>query len=231
MLVIQKGRVAGYTLLELMIAVTISGVVAVGILKIGFAVAASQRIERLVEGMSLLVGAVNDMYAGKTNYASLDTETAIRLGLLAYERVEFPSSTSASLASQWLAFHTFGQQMSLKALDHAGFNAEAWGLHYTRLPAEVCMEVTQSALTMATAVAIVSDPISGSSPTSVESWAQLLGPLKWENAEVKNFPTTYEVLKTKKSTVPSISRVADACQIAVTAKRTSFSLAMVLRKM
>ena len=78
---------AGYTLLELAIATTVSGAVLSGVLTFGAALWSEQRANEFADRMAAVVSTVEGLYPGTTSYDSLDLASAIRLGVMRNENV------------------------------------------------------------------------------------------------------------------------------------------------
>ncbi len=229
---------AGYTLLELALAVTVSGAVLTGALIFAAQVWAEQRADAFAQSMVQLVQSVNAMFPGSSAaYDKLTLQTAIQLGVFSDEQVDAAAGT---------VNHLYGQPISMGGLAGVGLNNQAWGLHYARLPANACLAVLQYALKVADAVALVADPLSNANATEFSNWDSKIG---WANGEVTGFPVGYmytytppggvainKVLKSNRTDVPTASDRITACQTATNnptslAQGSTFGLALVLRRL
>ena len=215
---------AGYTLTELAIAVTVSGVVLGGVTVFGARVWEEQRADAFGQSMVQLVQTVNAMFPGAATYEKLNVSSAIQLGVFSDELVN-----SAAVSVN----HLYGQPLSLGGLPGAGFNNQAWGLHYSRLPATACLAILQYAIKLADAVAIVADPLSGGAATSFGNWG---GAISWSGGAVAGFDLSkYQVIKSSRMTSSDTQARISACNSATgktgTGQGSSFGLALVLRKL
>ena len=221
---------AGYTIVELAVAVTVSGGIAWGVVTFAARLWAEQRADAFAQNMVQLVQSVNAMFPGSsTRYDTLTVKTAIRLGVFTDEQV---NAAAASVN------HLYGQPISMGGLAGAGLNNQAWGLHYARLPPDACLGVLQYALKVADAVALVSDPSANPDPSDFKDWGAAIS---WVSGAVDGFPAQYmytppgglssRVLKRNHMDVPTAVDRIDACN-AVTGNGvgSAFGLALVLRR-
>ncbi len=221
---------AGYTLVELAVSVTVAGVITTGVVALGAYVWAGQRIEDFGQRMSMLIEETDRLFAASNDYRQLNLETAVKLGLLKYERVEAAGSRGAGLPAVSSAFHIYSQPITLGVMDGPGFNKLAYGLHYARVPGDACMSLIHYAINLADAVAISPDPSTSITPTSFAEWGQGTRPVKVTNGKVEGFPAGYQVLKNEKSVVPSMQARANAC-IAVSGNGGTFGLSLIRNKL
>lgn len=176
---------AGYTMVELAVAVAVSGVVVSGAVALGAAVLAEHGADNFGERLGFLVQTVDDLFSASGDYEQLNMRVAIDLGVFAYEQVDSVAGT---------ARHRYGQPITLGALRGAGFGKRAWGLHYARLPAQSCVAVVKYALALGDAVALVSDPGTNATPSSFAQWGSAVA---WGPGGVTGFPPPYRVLKNR----------------------------------
>ena len=191
---------AGYTLLELAIATTVSGAVLSGVLTFGAALWSEQRANEFADRMAAVVSTVEGLYPGTTSYDSLDLASAIRLGVMRNENVIANTGVAASSEVR----HLYGQRITLGGLAGAGLNGQAWGLHFAGLPAGSCMDIAQYALTLGDAVALASE---AAATSSLANWSAITQ----ANGVVAGFPAAYTVLKNRAAAPVAPDAVARAC--------------------
>lgn len=212
---------AGYTLVELAIAVSLSGAVLGGVVAFGTTLWAEQRADAFSQNMVQLVQNVNAMFPGSAAYDKLNVANAIQLGVFSDEQINAAASVN----------HLYGQPITLGGLAGAGFNNQAWGLHYARLPANACVAILQYAIKLADAVAIVADP-SGTTLSAFDDWKNKVS---WVGGSVSGFDA-YQPIKRNRTDVPGAAALISACD-GITGNTTgtgqgrAFGLALVLRKL
>lgn len=224
-----RAALAGHTLVELAVTVSIAGVISIGVVTIGAQLWAEQRMEDLIRRMASLVEEVDQLFINNVDYQKLDLESAVRLGLLRHERVVAAGSLGPGLPATSSVQHIFSQPITLGVLNGPGFNNLAWGLHYSRLPVDACMTLVGYAVHLFEAVAITSDPYTAARPTQFADWGGT-SPIQRSGGKVTGFPTGYEVIKNEKSGAPTVQDRVTAC-LAVSGRGSSFGLALVRTKL
>lgn len=184
----------GLTLVELAVAVSIAGVVVLGATALGAQAWADYRADRFGELLVALTDEVDGVYTVRNDYVGLSTASAGGLGLLRHEPV----------AGQ----HLYGGSMTLGVLVGAGFNNQAWGVHYASVPAVACLTVLRTALAVGDAVAL--RPGAGG---VFDDWGP--GLIK-AGTDVTTFPNGYRVVKNRRDVVPTVQQQIDACTAAST---------------
>ncbi len=206
---------AGYTLLELAIATTVSGVVLSGVLAYGAVLWSEQRANEFAERMAAMVSAVESLYPGTTSYNSLDLASAIRLGAMRNENVNDATSEVR---------HLYGQGITLGGLAGTGFKGQAWGVHFAGLPGASCMDIVQYALALGDAVALVADAdADATAPSSFANWKDITQ----ANGVAAGFPGTYRVLKSRATAPVAPATVATECAQVTAGGDAAFGLALV----
>jgi hypothetical protein len=209
---------AGYTLLELAIATTVSGALLSGVLTFGAALWSEQRANEFAERMAAIVSTLESLYPGTTSYDSLNLASAIRLGVMRNENVIANTGVAASSEVR----HLYGQRLTLGGLAGAGLKGQAWGLHFAGLPAGSCMAIAQYALTLGDAVALVADA-NAAEPSSFADWKAITQ----ANGVVAGFPAAYTLLKSRATAPVAPAAVATACGNVTGGGAGAFGLALV----
>lgn len=189
--------------MELVIATTVSGVLLSGVLAYGAVLWSEQRANEFAERMAAMVSAVESLYPGTTSYSSLNLASAIRLGAMRNAVV----SADTGVAETSEVRHLYGQRITLGGLAGAGFNHQAWGVHFAGLPGASCMDIVQYALSLGDAVALVTD----ANPAAPSSFADWKGEITQANGVAAGFPGTYKLLKSRATAPVAPAAVATAC--------------------
>jgi hypothetical protein len=202
---------AGYTLLELAIATTVSGALLSGVLTFGAALWSEQRANEFADRMAAIVSTLESLYPGTTSYDSLNLASAIRLGVMRNENVNADTSEVR---------HLYGRRITLGGLAGAGLKGQAWGLHFAGLPAGSCVAIAQYALTLGDAVALVAD---AAATSSFDDWKTITQ----ANGVVERFPAAYTLLKSRAAAPVTPAAVATACGNVTGGGAGAFGLALV----
>lgn len=205
----------GYTLVELSISVTLSGVLLMGVMAAANRLWGEYRADAFGQRMGRLVMAVENLFPAVA-YRGLTQSVALQLGVF---RDEFVIDASSSVVN-----HIYNQPITLGVLPDASFQSLAWGVNYARLPPESCLSVVQYALALGDAVALVKNPLDSSMSGGFSSWANLL---TWGDGAVNGFPfPSVQVLMKQKSIRPDAVAKIAACS-AATQGESSFDLVVV----
>ena len=217
---------AGYTLLELAIAMTLAGATLAGVVAFGAVLWAEQRASEFGQRMANIVTTVEDLYPGATPFTSLNLLSAVRLGVMRDENVV----NAGGGAVDPVVRHMYGQGITLGGLAGAGFSGMAWGVHFAGPPGNSCMDIVQYALSLGDAVALVPDAAAASSFTDWQG-------IKQVNGGVTGFPANYQfkadaasadrVLKDRGSVSVTGGVLATACSSATAGGANGFGLAVV----
>ena len=207
---------AGYTLVELAIAMTVSGAVLSGVMAFGAALWSEQRANEFAERMDTVVSTVESLYRGAATYDSLNLASAIQLGALRNENMT--ASTDDADTSEVL--HLYGRRITLGGLAGTGFNGQAWGVHFAGLPAKSCMAIAQYALALGDIVALATDAAAAS---SFANWKAIT----LAGGVVAGFPAAYTVLKSRAIAPVAPAALAIACESVTGGGTGTFGLALV----
>ncbi len=189
---------AGYTLVELAVAVAVAGVIASGVALIGALMWAQHREDQFGAQMTELVSAIESTFSAGGTYSQLDLTTAVKLGAFKNEVVDITVSPPR-------VEHLYKGPITLGVLSLNGFANLGWGLHFARLPGNTCLAVLDYAIALFDAVAIVPDSVAGTDVSSFADWEKSVS---INNGIVSGFPLVsgatpprqYTIVKSGRST-------------------------------
>jgi prepilin-type N-terminal cleavage/methylation domain-containing protein len=133
---INKQAKKGYTLIELLLALGIIAVLAVGIFMLYPKVSSSYKSQAEASNINTIRAAVNSLYASSANFNGLDTETAIKAKV-------FPESM---IVSDTVVNNGFKGEVKVGASDvsPSGSKDSAFTIAYGSVPANECVKIVSS---------------------------------------------------------------------------------------
>ncbi len=209
----------GYTLVELLIATTVSAVVTISFLAAVPVLYDDFQLGRFNQRLSAWVLSLENLYLSRVDYQGLNLQTVVELGLLDEEHVEKDGEGRVTSVR-----HMYGGDLEVSI--PTGLSQQYWAIHLNGVPVRrVCVSALQHALRVGRFLAVVDERGAGRSHMS--DW---LSAVQYDVSKLKlvNLPGTYTTVQNLDGSRKSTGEIIEVCDAIV---GQTMGLALIRKKM
>jgi prepilin-type processing-associated H-X9-DG protein len=216
-----RPRVSGYTIMELLIATSVAGVMTFSVMKAATVVQQDYEVNRFNQRLSDWVLSVESLFLVRSDYQGLDLQAVVNAGLLDNENMNL--DTTFKPPKVLAVRHLYGGSLEIGV--PANLPKQYWAAHLAGLPADRrCMALLQHAVNVGSVVAVVNNTNTAS---SLSDWKSMVS-YNSERSMVINFPAGYQILRQLDGTVMPVTDMIGFCD---TKDQSHMALAILRRKM
>jgi hypothetical protein len=211
--------------MELLIATSVSGVLAMGVLAAANMLYADYEVNRFNQRLSSWTLNIEGLFLVRSDYQNLSLQAVVDTGLLDDEDVTFQIMNDKQTTTVINVRHLFGGSLNIGV--PSKLPSQFWAIHLAGLPTgSRCMPLLQHAVNVGHVVAVVNETDLG----AVSDFSDWKDAVSYSNAlnEVDNFPGKYKIIRQQGGLIMPLSDMINFCN---RSGMRSMGLALIRRKM